>query len=904
MSRHACLLTFALLFGILACDDVRGPVGPATPEPTADISDGRVEGGNEDFFFLPPVMPDPRTLNQYDAGAFNPNLRPSVQVCLLAGDPAAPGGTQCESGADGQPVIVASFPSGAVRVSSLDEHYAVNWDTDRSALSTTRFYRLQVFVGAKRLGFIDIDPVTSSRDLRNRFTGEGIQLVDGRTLPVKFRIENGALCDDDTDCAEFTVTNDGGTFVTATKDAGVQFRAGVLPAGVEEITLTIERVHVGENNRCHGEASAYLWKEYEGCYAITSDPDLRPYGGLQAPEPNADGSVSAPAIVGQCVEVSLSDPLYTYLQPYKSHNGGELQRLSSAPAPFLDCAGFEGSQNLAGLAANPLIRLASAGVRRLTTGFGAVFAVRTLHAIDLGLGEELPIGSSFSRFNWAIGLEAEIVGGNSQEVGFGMQAGEPLVVQIRSLHSHPGTDGNDVDDHHPENVAGVTVRFTVTEGDGYFEVTEAGVPVRMKDVPTDANGRASVPFIAASNSASNRVTAASPTLDPAQAVIAFAVAGLPPDLVVENITPSLAQPAVGDALTWSIVVKNVGGGVALPSTAEFFVVHEEDSETDATRHSLAVARLAPGAADTIASPVIPPPHEVGDHNAVVRLNASGAVVEADYENNQTTAGFIVRSGAGAVAGTVSDAASNAPLPGATVSVVGTTLATLTNASGEYRIANIPQGTVTLQAQLPGYDPASVNVFVSAGADTLANFQLVRIPPPPTLALGQAPREHVSMMTGSSLQLEYPSESPVTWMAGDATRATVSTNGLMTIVRGNEDPAVENESWIYAATTGGPYPEVQVIANSWDFAGDRPTTVVWNRVPGASAYRMWFSWSSCEGAPSTCTNWSTPSVTVTAALSHKLEFSGFAKGRWRVEALDASGALLATSPYVYVGFLGS
>ena len=731
MKRRIAPIVMASVLLAVACDDTGEPLGPSSAPPAADISDGRFTGGNDDFFFLPPLMPDPRSEPLYDAGGFNGKLGPAVKVCQLAANPVLNPGTDCALGANSQPIVVASFAPSQVSVSA--DRYIVNWHTDESPLFVDRFYRLQVFLGAVRIGFADLDPVTSGRDLKNAVTGQTITLVDGRTLPIAFRIENGVLCTNKADCAEYRVTNEGGLFLTNTKDAGIQFKPGFLPDGVSEITLRIERVNVGPDNRCHGEASARLWVEFEGCYDITSDPDLRPYGGIQQP-----------AIAGQCVEVSTTDPLYPFLQPYKSHNGVELQRLASAPAPFLDCEGFTGTVNSAAAAGNPLLRFALAGLGRVGKGFGKVFGVRTLNAIDLGLGEELPIGTSLSRFNWAVGLEAEIAQGGEQEVGFGLQAPNPLTVQVRSLHFHQGSTGDDVDDHHPEDVPGVPVRFTVTDGDGYFEIDEELGPVRTKDVLTGSDGRASVTFVAASNSADNVVTAHSPTLDEESEFATFLLSGLPPDLEVGALTRSVAAPTTADALSWSFDVTNVGVGAAIPSVARLVVTYDgEGTETIAT-HDFNVPRLAPGATASFSTPPRAGPHAAGGYDVIVMTNATGTVEETGDENNTLSEAFnIAAPVVGQLAGTVMEVSTGQPLAGAVVSVVGTNRSALTSSTGRYLITNVPAGSYTVQASLVNFDAGTASVTVGAG-ETTTDFTLrsqlpyIAVSPAPPLVVAAVP----------------------------------------------------------------------------------------------------------------------------------------------------------------------
>ena len=632
MIRRRSRLLLASVVVAIGCDNVRDPSGPIVAPPTAKISDGRFSGGNDDFFFLPPLLPNPVGTANYNAGAFNGQLRPTVQVCELDANPLITSTADCAVGTDGSAILVASFGPDQINVSVTDEQYAVNWNTSASNLVVDRFYRLQVFLGSVRIGFADIDPVSSGRDLKNVNTGQAIPLLDGRTLPVKFRIENGALCTNKADCAEFTVTNEvGGTFVTNTADAGIRFLPGFLPAGVEEITVRIERVVVGPDNRCHGAASARLWREFEGCYEITSDPDLRRFGGIQQP-----------AIAGQCVEISETDPLYDFLQPYKSNNGGELVRLASAEAPFLDCEGFSGSPTQIGQASNPLVRFAAAGLRRVGDRLGPIFGVRTLNAIDLGLGEELPVGTAFSRFGWAIGLEAETTG-SDQTTGFGLPTPQPLEVHLTSLHFHSDPDG---EIEHEEDVAGVPVLFAVTEGDGYFELAGGEIPVRTKQVLTNADGRAVVSFTAASNGPTNVVTATSPTLDTESQVAVFSIGGLPPDLVIENVQRTPAVPTPYDPLRLTFSVRNAGQGVAVPSVVRVALSVGDEITEPLGSIDVPVGRLDPGQSVSLATPDIPPPWAPGSYNAMVMANATLTAVEASDKNNTALEYFAVPSRVG------------------------------------------------------------------------------------------------------------------------------------------------------------------------------------------------------------------------------------------------------------------
>ncbi len=79
---------------------------------------------------------------------------------------------------------------------------------------------------------------------------------------------------------------------------------------------------------------------------------------------------------------------------------------------------------------------------------------------------------------------------------------------------------------------------------------------------------------------------------------------------------------------------------------------------------------------------------------------------------------------GTVTGRVADAATGAPLSGATVVVKGPGLSALTGADGRFTIAKVPTGFHTVEASLAGYRSATVRLLrVSRNAVATANFKL-------------------------------------------------------------------------------------------------------------------------------------------------------------------------------------
>lgn len=179
VARQWRAVTAVVLVGAtLACQDRF-----TAPRLHPEIVDG-AHGGNPGFFFLTPMVP-----NANPAGAFDPGVSPIVMICGLTG-------TTCGS-ASSDTVAVYSTTTGpgseTVRVDSVGQDYIVNWHTDQFVLDTARTYRISVLVGTGTVGFADVDVVETGKELKNVATGEYIGLVDGSTLPIRFRIDVGMV---------------------------------------------------------------------------------------------------------------------------------------------------------------------------------------------------------------------------------------------------------------------------------------------------------------------------------------------------------------------------------------------------------------------------------------------------------------------------------------------------------------------------------------------------------------------------------------------------------------------------------------------------------------------------------------------------------------------------------------
>ena len=260
-TRNTLCATLALAAAASACrsDEVTAPEAGG---PVYVIEDGRhgdPAQRNDHFFWLPPVVPAP---SPAPSGAPDAMLLPAVRVEICDLGTSRPSGSSCQ----GKPIIAALTSAGAtyvaaagtttttspaelVRYDPVGGFYHANWRTDKTPLLTTHFYRLRVLVVAGgrsfELGQADVDVLKNAGDLKNYDTGNSIPLVDGRTLPVKFRIEVGAANVVSANGGSTTVSDTkGGTVVTADGALALVVPAGALPQ--PDLTISVASVPLND----------------------------------------------------------------------------------------------------------------------------------------------------------------------------------------------------------------------------------------------------------------------------------------------------------------------------------------------------------------------------------------------------------------------------------------------------------------------------------------------------------------------------------------------------------------------------------------------------------------------------------------------------------------------------------
>lgn len=375
-------LTLAILPFVTACQD-RSPLAPS--EISALLSDGAHGGGNPDFFFLPPLVGDPTSDPNFTAGQFNRRLRPVMAVFK--------GSDQCNLSNVKRKV----FGPVIVPASSTEEMYKLDWNT--SVLKAGTQYRLCVFGSSagKSLGFLDLAPVSNA--MKNIQIGDVIKFQVGRVLPVKFRIEFGALSYDPSQPAavgtEFTVDKSGGS-VTLVDATGTKFLAAVtVPANaVPQGTVTV--VVATEAPKFDSKCLPTIPNQSNGCYQIRTEPELFPFAQLVRVEICVDPSPVTP---------SLRDSL----RVFKFNTTQGLVALPPADPTLIgpDCQG-------SGLGLNGIApeRGRDGVVWQLAHLAGRLLAPRDLHAAEL-LGGTPPKGiggltGSFSDFGGAVPACADV----------------------------------------------------------------------------------------------------------------------------------------------------------------------------------------------------------------------------------------------------------------------------------------------------------------------------------------------------------------------------------------------------------------------------------------------------------------------------------------------------------------
>ncbi len=417
---------------ISGCTERQVLQSPPIGRPVALILDG-AHNGDPDFFFLPPLVGSPVNDPHFDAGKFDATLTPTVEVCQLAADPRS-GPTSCAA---------PLFGPVNAHLDLSNQLYQFNWDTKSPPLlDPTKFYRIRVrgASGKSVLGSLDVDPV--DQGIKNLRTGDVVQFLDGRTLPIKFRIEQGDRCTLNADCVTQVVGAGGATIITSEAEGGVTGGGVLIPPDAldpgEEITVTISRL---DRQPCLPLLDI---AQFEGCYQFTANPPL-------SARTHNTGRFNTDVVVAICVElpVTITEAQERLLQLHAFDVGQAVRVLPSASAAFLPCE--PNRFPTGGLGTRP-------GWRGILDRLTALAVPQPAYAsmVHLGVG-----GSTccYSDIGWALPAKMAILAGDDQLAVLGDAVATPPAVLVTDANNAP--------------VAGATVHFRIpTTGAGSVTPTQ------------------------------------------------------------------------------------------------------------------------------------------------------------------------------------------------------------------------------------------------------------------------------------------------------------------------------------------------------------------------------------------------------------------------------------------------
>ena len=260
--------------------------------------------------------------------------------------------------------------------------------------------------------------------------------------------------------------------------------------------------------------------------------------------------------------------------------------------------------------------------------------------------------------------------GDSQTAAVNSVLSQPLVVQLVSASGTP--------------VAGRPITFTVIRSDGMVEVLPT--IAQSVSVTSDTTGKASLLFQLGSRSGFgiNQVSATTPGAAGPAVFTETSTLGTPTQIHVvngQNQRGLLGEPL---AQGFQVIVQDANGnpvpGVTVNYTSTGAGDGTIDNATSVTDgNGKAIATLTLGQQEGVANYSVKADFSGDPGNPVI------------FTASAYAAGPLIKT---SVSGVVLDN-SNSPVPNATITIQGTSLSTVTNASGNFTISGAPVGTVTL-----------------------------------------------------------------------------------------------------------------------------------------------------------------------------------------------------------------
>lgn len=712
---------FLLMGTLVAASACRDSLSPRELKPSQisrQISDGAHGGPNDDVFFLPPMVGNPSGAPGY-GDPFQPNLPVTITVCQRDDTDE-----KCTSN------VVANFPPNMVNMSLTDQMYYVNWDTKAVPLDTSKTYQIQVWVKSVELAYADVDVVATGSGLKRVDTGDFIGLVDGRTLPIKVRIEQGWNCKNNKGCVSQVVSASATTNTLVTTNDG-RAAALFLPGTFStDVIVTIEDVtpDLGAGETCKNPTGVSLTSMVVSpqCFKFTTDPKV---------------TFQQPVTVATCVDVvperETTDPLFHTEQLIKYDAGEQTVFLRNATPP-ITCP--PETPSIGSTPSNSLTELAIATLSRAGRAVGRFFLPKSAYAFHLGVGGTIDDGGGFSYITAGFPISESLSSGDGQTGTVGTALAQQFKVLITSQHFNTVP------------VANEPVRCHITAGGGTFGNADTAT------VLTGSDGIAACPILTLGPTAgTNTVTATAlniddgvvasedfegPTTVTLHGIVTFNATATAGTLGFVSVTTTDGQtpldgstfPIDGSAVNFIATIQNPGSAIG---SSDVPVVLQNWIQQGKTR------RAANGTDLTCTSlGVLPNGTCVQSWDAAANdvqasgtgfFSAGSATLILELWQGSVGDGTLLATRSipitltgvsqvpGAIQGTVRDA-SGAVIPGVTVTAVlgdGAPHSVQTNADGSYQITPLLAGTYSVTLSLGGF--TAQQAIVTPGATTTVNF---------------------------------------------------------------------------------------------------------------------------------------------------------------------------------------
>lgn len=468
MTRRALAVLGLAALGACARDTAGPSHLPGSGDPQFVISDGSRPGGNPDFFFLPPMVSNPSNDPDFTEDGFNPNLGPAitVTVCALdvannAPESAVTATTACKSGG-----YAENFSGSAVEMILNQELYKAEW---KIPASPETYYRIFVRVGETLLGFADVKTANSGSST------DFVVEKDGKTLPIKFRIESGALCSPagSSPCSSNVIDPDVGGTVLFVDDGEV--KGGVTippqPGGGDPIVVNMQNCAAGN--------IAVDIPRFGGCITVTTDPEFTE---------EEENALEVPGSVFVCQldesTTGLSEEQEELLTLHRQHNGN----VFALPHTGDSCPVVVGARGTLG---GFLRALVHGNWHQVKGELAAMIGPTPLLArrLDAGAGG---ITEFFSDFQFALPAKMEITetsGGQGESVQPGAQVTISALVTdlngdpVQNAWVHFNTSSTSVtpaaDSTDANGIA--TATWTVPNGGGSAQATASGFGIATEE---------------------------------------------------------------------------------------------------------------------------------------------------------------------------------------------------------------------------------------------------------------------------------------------------------------------------------------------------------------------------------------------------------------------------------------